>query len=156
MWQSYAPWAWRTVDMHSPDDALIPSQLLIPHELDTKPESDAGKKPLTTEVCIYCISKGNDNMSKAFAPLLLKVFGLLPQNYTHLTLKSALTRDEREGRPEALHSVNPPQFTNWPKSHLFWFTTASTVSVWLSSIILLNALTIRVCPEREYTLVSQL
>lgn len=87
--------------------------------LDTKPESDAGKNPLKTEVCIYCISKGNDNMSKAFAPLLLKVFGLLPQNYTHLTLKSALTRDERQGRPEALHSVNPPQFTNWPKKPSF-------------------------------------
>lgn len=59
-------------------------------------------------------------MSKAFPPLLLKVFSRLPQNYTHLTLlKSALSRDEREGRPKALHSVNPLQSTSWPKSYLF-------------------------------------
>lgn len=79
------------------------------------------------------------------------------ENYTHLTLlKSALTGDEREGGPKAQHSVSPLQSTSWPKSHLFWFTVASTVSVLLCSIILLNALTIRVRPEREYTLVSQL
>lgn len=149
--------------MRSPADVLMNATPSAPHPSWVKYKiwvccrEEPANNWARPEEGFYCISKGNDNMSKAFSPLLLKVFSLLPQNYTHLTLlKSALTRDEREGRPKALHSVNPLQSTSWPKSHLFWFTAASTVSVWLSSIILLNALTIRVRPEREYTLVSQL
>lgn len=149
--------------MQSPVDVLMKDTASAPHPswVEYKTWEWCREKPPNNwarpEECIYCISKGNDNMSKACSPLLLKVFSLLPQNYTHLTLlKSALSRDEREGRPKALHSVNTQQSTSWLKSRLFWFTVASTVSVWLSSIILLNALTIKVCPEREYTLVSQL
>lgn len=147
----------------SPADVLMKATASAPHPswAEYKTREWCREEPPNNcamlEECIYCISKGNGNMSKAFSPLPLKVFSFLPQNYTHLTLlKRALTRDERGGRPKALHSVNSLPSTSWPKSHLFWFTAASTVSVLLSSIILLNALTIRVCPEREYTLVSQL
>lgn len=154
MQREYAAWACRSADLLSKATSSTRSSRTPKVSVMQRRASWEVSEP---EERICYISKGNDNMSKAFSPLLLKVFSPLPQNYAHLTLlKSALTKDEREGRPKALHSVNPLQSTNWPESHLFWFTAASTVSVWLSSIILLNALTIRVCPEREYTLVSQL
>lgn len=93
---------------------LHQQRLLVPHELNTKGERVAERGLLSTEPgpeeYIYCISKSNDNMSKACSPLLLKVLSLLPQNYTHLTLlKSALSKDEREGRPKAPCTANTLQ-----------------------------------------------
>lgn len=104
--------------MQSPVDVLMKDTTSAPHPpwaeyktLEWRREAPPNNWARPGE-CIYCISKGSENMSKAHSPLQLEVFSLLPQNYTHLTLlKSALSRDERDReaereRPKALHSVN--------------------------------------------------
>lgn len=87
---------------------------------------------------------------------MAKTLPLLPQNYTHLTLlKSALSRDKRGGRPRALQCEHTAIYKLAKKPYFLIYCSLSR-TVCLSSIILLNALTIRVCPERPHTLVSQL
>lgn len=57
---------------------------------------------------------------------------------------------------ETMVVADSPRSTNWPKSLHLWFSAATAVSVRQTSIILLNAPTIRGSGGGEYTLVSQL
>lgn len=90
----------------------------VPHpsQLEYKTASDSVRK--ASSVCLLHF-QGKCQQDYILLTITAKTLPLLPQNYTHLTLlKSSLSRDERGGRPQGLHSMNTQQSTSWLKSHI--------------------------------------
>lgn len=94
----------------------VHSSVPRPSLLENTTKSDPASKAST--VCLLHF-QGQCQQDYILLPITAKTLPLLPQNYTHLTLlKSSLSRDERGGRPQGLHSVNTQQSTSWLKSHI--------------------------------------